>query len=324
MRVFALVMTWLLFSSSAWAQVTPEAARWLELAVKRQGGPRVSNAKVITWSWTAIWVEKGKAFGSSYSTQHLDFVNKRGWLESRLGLDLWRTNRFDQRGGQSWDWNTQDLLPIAIKETDWRDEQVNMTMFQFGLRFGKKRDKAVVLGQRTLQGLTGTLLEVVTQGMKHQLLLRKDGLLLGEVEADGTQFLYYNFTNFAGVTLPQFVRVYNQKNELIELQVLHNLKTQSNLPDTAFSLTPKAACHEDLDFWAYPSQLETAKGLRITLWPNSSLAITGLKSGDEIKSVNGQVLTSLLTHQALAKLQGQSGKLQLEVLRDKKTIQLEL
>jgi hypothetical protein len=324
MRLLTLIIGFIALSSSAWAQVTPEAARWLELALKRQGGARVADAKVINWSWTAVWLEKGKAFGSSYSTQNLDFVNKRGWLESRLGRDLWRTNRFDGRGGQGWDWNTQDLLPTAIKETEWRDEQVNMTMFQFGLRFGKNRDKAVVLGQRTLQGVKGTLLEVTTLGMKHQLLLRQDGLLLGEVEADGTQFLYYNFDNFVGVVLPRFVRVYNAKNELIELQILHSLTMLDRLPDSAFELRPKAACHEDLDFWSYPSQLQSAKGLRIQLWPNSSLGIAGLKNGDEIRSVNGQVLTGLLTHEALAKLQAQSGKLQLGVLRDKKIIRLEL
>jgi PDZ domain len=325
MRVFVLVISWLLFvSSSALAQVTPEAAKWLELALKRQGGQRITNAKVINWSWTAIWLEKGKAFGSSYSTQNLDFERQRGWLESSLGRDLWRTNRFDKRGGQAWDWNTPDLLPKAVKETEWRDEQVNMTMFQFGLRFGSKRDKAVVLGQKTLQGIKGTLLEVTTLGMKHQLLIRKDGLLLGEVEADGTQFLYQDFSDFVGVILPRFVRVYNAKNELIELQVLHSLTIQNRLPDSAFELRPRAACHDDLDFWAYPSQLETAKGLRITLWESSSLGIAGLRNGDEIRRVNGQALNNLVVHEALAKLQGQSGKLQLEVMRDKKVVRLEI
>ncbi len=324
MRVFAFVIGLFVLSSSAFAQVTPEAAKWLELALKRQGGQRITNAKVINWSWTAIWVEKGKAFGSSYSSQNLDFENKRGWLESNLGRDLWRTNRFDTRGGQGWDWNTPDLLPKAIKETEWRDEQVNMTMFQFGLRFGQKRDKAVVLGQKTLQGVKGTLLEVTTLGIKHQLLLRKDGLLLGEVEADGTQFLYYNFSDFVGVVLPRFVRVYNTKNELVELQVLHSLTIANRLPESAFELRPRAACHDDLDFWAYPSQLQSAKGLRIKLWENSSLGIAGLRDGDEIRRVGGQPVNNLLVHEALAKLQGQNGKLQLEVLRDKKTLRLEI
>lgn len=231
-------------NASATSAVTPEGRALLEKALKANGGDALRNLRTTTQrSELTFFDAKGEPALVLQAVASVDYQN--GWARVATVQDGKTINeQFITPDGNFVSTPQSGTVPLPRQEA----KSLTDTFFYGapGLRQGTEgRDSVKNLGEQTwlkLEGreIKGTVLEVVTQGVKATSLLNSQGLIVAErypVAGIGeTISVYANFKTIGGLQVPT-TSLFLAPNGT-PLYVVKDLDTQINvaLPADTFKV----------------------------------------------------------------------------------------
>ncbi|MCS7068401.1 MAG: hypothetical protein RMK51_11890 [Meiothermus sp.] len=233
MRRWALVFLWILYSSLAAAQVSPEAAQLLERGRTVLGGAALTNLKTYREVTTNIYyTPDGKEESRIVTLLLVDFVNNRVRLEIYDPQSVGGPNpiplALQQYSPQeSFFWSREtSLRPLPANQR----ELLRSSLYTgwLGLKYGSSNRERASVAQGSLRNQTGRLLTVSTQGWVSTYLFNAEGLLLGErlnIPGVGESITFFsNYQTVQGVRLPQKWENYVDgvlaaRGELMEVEI---------------------------------------------------------------------------------------------------------
>ncbi|WP_233498272.1 hypothetical protein [Meiothermus sp. QL-1] len=196
----------------ALAQVSSEAAQWLERARGALGGAALANLKTYREVTTHIYyTPDGKEESRIVTLLLVDFVNNRVRLEIYDPESLSQPRpiplalqQYSPRESFFWSRETS-LRPLPPRER----EILRSSLYTgwLGLKYGKEGRERARLAEGALRDRRGRLLVVSTQGWESTYLLNPEGLLVGErlqIPGVGESITFFsNYQVVQGVRLPQ-------------------------------------------------------------------------------------------------------------------------
>ncbi|GIW24286.1 hypothetical protein [Meiothermus sp.] len=233
MHPAALICLLFVSHTLALAQVSSEAAQWLERGRNALGGPALANLKTYREVTTNIYyTPDGKEESRIVTLLLVDFSNNRVRLEiydpeslsspSPIPLAL---QQYSPQESFFWSRETS-LRPLPARER----ELLRSSLYTgwLGLKYGSSNRERATLTQGSLRNQSGRLLTVSTQGWVSTYLFGPDGLLLGErlqIPGVGESITFFsNYQTVQGVRLPQKWENYvggvlAARGELLEVEI---------------------------------------------------------------------------------------------------------
>ena len=209
--------------------VAPKAAEALEKAKAAHGGSALENLKSYEETADLSYFDaKGAVAAKLRGVVRMDFAANRARLELYQGDKLVAVQQYDPKGSSAWAPQSGTVkLPKAEAET------VRALLYQgvTGLRFGgKDRDSASTQGSKKLLELEGELVALNTKGVKAELLIAPNGVVLAE-RSDAPQLgsvvsVYSDVREVSGLKLPHASKSYVEaaKNALFAESKTLNVK----------------------------------------------------------------------------------------------------
>lgn len=196
----------------ALAQVSPEAAQWLERARNALGGAALANLRTYREvTLHTYYTPDGREESRIVTLLLVDFAN------ARVRLEIYDPESLNQpqpiplalqqySPKESFFWSREtSLRPLPPRER----EILRSSLFTgwLGLKYGREGRERARLAEGALRERRGRLLTVRTQGWESTYLLNPEGLLLGErlqIPGVGESITFFSdYQMVQGVRLPQ-------------------------------------------------------------------------------------------------------------------------
>ncbi|WP_297852938.1 hypothetical protein [Meiothermus sp.] len=209
-----------LLAATGWAQVAPDAVQLLEKMRLAHGGEALANLRTYQETATLVTFAGPQPEHKLTVVSYVDFGSKQLRVEYRDGANLIQIIQVTPTSGQSWSVisGSKALEPELAQE-------LRNGLFQtwYGLRLGGSgREQARILGQRTFGDVSGTAIEVTTQGSKTTYLVNAQHQLVAEryhSSQGQLTVLYTDFRGVSGILIPFQGRLYADGALFAEVRV---------------------------------------------------------------------------------------------------------
>ncbi|MFC4455201.1 PDZ domain-containing protein [Deinococcus sonorensis] len=306
--------------AAAFSVLPLEAAALLDKALAYNGGPALAALKYVRYRYqVADLGPDGQPMNFRNQQMTTDYAGARLRTETVTGRDVTNINQITPAGGSYWDAAAAPPvgpLPANVMTVYRRSLYSGLE----GLRSGaRNRDSARVLGPRTVGGVSGTGLEVVTYGVTTAYLLSPEGALLGEFADDGAWFtLYSDFRQRDGVRFPFAQRDYDSTGRLVTVTYTLAATPLASIPVNTFRApAPVVPLDAPIGLGMAPARVEPSfTGFRVlSVSADSPAGRAGFQVGDELVGIEGVDVEPLNTAEVVLRLRGPAGAVAVDVRR---------
>lgn len=163
------------------AQVSDEAASLLSCAAEALGPEGETLATVQDVGTITYFGPTGDPVAILDYASYADFAGERLRIDLSVGGTLVAVQQVTPDGGFLY---SPETGTVDLPDSELARYREGFRTGATGLRLGANRDRAEVVADGELRGVSGTLIELVTNGVEHAVLLGPDCRFLGERTSD--------------------------------------------------------------------------------------------------------------------------------------------
>jgi hypothetical protein len=179
--LFVALAVFVAAAPAALAQVGEDAAEALSCAADALGPAGETLATVRDVGTITYFGPSGDPVAVLDYASYVDFAGERLRLDLSVGDTLVAVQQVTPEGGFLY---APETGTVDLPESELARYREGFVTGATGLRLGADRERAAVVPDGELAGVSGTLIELVTNGVEHAVLLNEDCRFLGERTSD--------------------------------------------------------------------------------------------------------------------------------------------